>query len=137
MYCRNDLENAYEKIPSICIVDDEYDTLNAVRIILEENCFRVEAFTDPILALDEYGVRPYDLLILDIRMPKMNGFELYKNMKKIDPKVKVCFLTAVSDLENYASYKKDVSPKFGERHFILKPIENIELLCIIRTIIST
>jgi YesN/AraC family two-component response regulator len=57
-------------------------------------------------------VRPYDLLILDIRMPKMNGFELYKNMKKIDPEVKVCFLTAVSDLENYASYKKDVSPKF-------------------------
>jgi response regulator RpfG family c-di-GMP phosphodiesterase len=67
-------------------------------------------------------------------MPLMNGFDLYKKIKRIDPKVKACFLTALSDSNDYAIYKKEVYPKFGERHFVLRPIESLELLYIIRTL---
>jgi response regulator RpfG family c-di-GMP phosphodiesterase len=70
----------------------------------------------------------YDLLILDIKMPVMNGFQLYEQMKKIDPNLKAFFLTALTDLQEYDAFKKEVFPKEGERHFIQKPIENEEIL---------
>lgn len=137
LYCKPDvLHNTHEKNYSIFIVDDEPDTLESLRFILEENSFKVEAFTDPTLALDRYVAGSYDLLILDIRMPRMSGFDLYKKIKRNDPTVTTCFLTALSDLSDYAIYKNEVYPKFGERHFVLKPIEKEELLCIIRTLIE-
>ena len=113
------------------MVDDEPDTLESLRIVLEQNGFKVEAFTDPTLASGMYVAGLYDLLILDIKMPRMNGFELYKNIKRNDPSVITCFLTALSDLDDYQIYKNEVYPKFGERHFVFKPIETEELLCII------
>jgi len=61
---------------------------------LEGNGFVVDTFDDPLLALQDFRKDFYDLLILDIRMKKMNGFELYDEIRKIDDKVKVCFLTA-------------------------------------------
>jgi FixJ family two-component response regulator len=61
-------------------------------------------------------------------MPKMNGFELCEKLKIIDNKVKVIFLTALTDLEGYNVFKKEVSPRWGNRHFIHKPIEN-EKIC--------
>jgi DNA-binding response OmpR family regulator len=88
------------------------------------------------MALDRYVPGSYDLLILDIKLIGMNGFDLYKNIKRKDPDVTTCFLTALSDLSDYQIYKNEVYPKFGERHFIFKPIENGELLCIIRTLIE-
>ena len=80
----------------VLIVDDEPDVNLAVKIVLEENGFQVDSFTDPFLALENFRKQAgmYDLLMLDIKMPEMNGFELYKQIKKIDDKVKVCFLTA-------------------------------------------
>ena len=65
----------------IFIVDDEPDTLETLRIVIEQNRFKVEAFTNPTLALDMYNAGSYDLLILDIKMPQMNGFD-YKNRYK-------------------------------------------------------
>jgi DNA-binding response OmpR family regulator len=121
---------------SIFIVDDEPDTLETLRIILEQNGFKVEAFTNPTLALDMYIAGSYDLLILDIKMPQMNGFDLYKNIKIQDPNVTTCFLTALSDLEDYQISKNEVYPKIGQRHFVFKPIETEELLCIIRALIK-
>ena len=59
-------------------------------------------------------------MILDIKMEKMNGFELYGEIKKIDNKVKVCFLTALSEMHDYESFKKEVSPKPGERSLYSK-----------------
>lgn len=122
---------------TIFVVDDEPDTLESLRIVLEQNGFQVEAFRDPTLASDMYVAGLYDLLILDIKMSQMNGFDLYKNIKRIDPNVTTCFLTALSDLDDYQIYKNEVYPKFGERHFVFKPIETEELLCIIRTLIES
>jgi DNA-binding NtrC family response regulator len=81
----------------ILIVDDEPDNSLVFRIGLEDNGFEVNTFNDPILALSNFKPDTYDLLILDIKMPTINGFQLYEEMKKIDDKVKVCFLTAFGE----------------------------------------
>src|SRR5919199_1071678 len=78
----------------VMVVDDEPDVISVLEIVLEENGFEVDSFIDPIAALKNYEVGLYDLLILDIKMAKMDGFELYDEIKKMDNKAKVCFLTA-------------------------------------------
>jgi DNA-binding response OmpR family regulator len=78
----------------ILVVDDEQDRSTIFRIALEDNGFDVDAFKDSILALSAFRPNSYDLVVLDIKMPKMNGYELCEKIKKIDDKVKVCFLTA-------------------------------------------
>jgi DNA-binding response OmpR family regulator len=61
---------------------------------LQANGLKVNTFNDPQLPLSEFKEGAYDLVILDYKMPKMNGFELYKEIRKVDEKVGVCFLTA-------------------------------------------
>jgi DNA-binding response OmpR family regulator len=109
----------------ILIVDDEPDVNLALRIVLEDNNFIVDSFNDPLRALENFKADLYDLIILDIKMPKKDGFEVYKEILKIDNRVKVCFLTA-GDI-NYRSLK-ETFPTLEENQFIRKPIENIELI---------
>ena len=62
---------------------------------LEDDGFVVDAFNDPLLALEAFKEKkPYDLTLIDIKMPNMNGFELCKEIRKINDKVKVCFAAA-------------------------------------------
>jgi two-component system response regulator ChvI len=116
------------------IVDDEADITTVLKMTLEDNGFQVASFNDPILALENFRKRSYSLLILDINMPKMNGFELYTKIKKIDDKVKVCFLTALSELQEYASFRKEVFPEEGKRYFIQKPVRNEKVVRMVNTI---
>jgi DNA-binding response OmpR family regulator len=60
--------------------------------------FTVDIFNNPLLALKNFKPNLYDLALLDIMMPEMDGIELYKQLKKIDPSIKVCFLTATSEM---------------------------------------
>ena len=78
----------------ILLVDNEPDNTSVFSMSLEDAGFKVDAFNDSLLALSNFKARFYDLSILDINMPKMNGFELYKEIRKVDEKVRVCFLTA-------------------------------------------
>jgi DNA-binding response OmpR family regulator len=78
----------------ILLVDDEQDVTYTIKIVLENNGFLVDSYNDPTLALSNFKLGVYDLLLLDIRMPKMNGFDLYQRIRKIDSNVKICFLTA-------------------------------------------
>ena len=78
----------------VLIVDDEPDITTALKIYLEVQGFDVDAFTDPVYALAQFKAGFYQLLILDIKMPEMNGFELYTEIKKKDGTVKVFFFTA-------------------------------------------
>jgi DNA-binding response OmpR family regulator len=121
----------------VLIVDDEPDVILAVKMGLEENGFKVDAFTDPLLALEnlrkEAGM--YDVIILDIKMPDMNGFELYKQIKKIDDKVKVCFLTAGE--MDYEQFRKELFPALDENCYIQKPIETEMLIGRINRIIAS
>jgi DNA-binding response OmpR family regulator len=118
----------------IMVVDDEPDLTLFYRLSLEYHGFEVETFNDARKALSNFQTDYYDLIILDIKMPDMDGFELYKRIKEIDPDVKACFLTA-SEL-----YNKEF--RTGEYHtldkelFIRKPIENEELVKEIKRLIE-
>lgn len=112
----------------LLVVDDEKDATSLLHTILQKSGYEVVFYNDPLLALEHFKPRYYDLLILDIRMPIMNGFELYRQIKRMDNRVKVCFLTAISEFKEYEQYRKEVYPKLGERHFITKPVSNHELV---------
>jgi DNA-binding response OmpR family regulator len=126
-----------KKKKKVMIVDDELDLSLLLKTLLEENNFKVDWYTDPVLALNKFKRNFYDLLLLDIKMPKMNGFELYRELKKIEKRVKVCFLTALTELYEYDKFKEEVSPKEDERYFIPKPIENEDLIKRVNSIIDS
>jgi two-component system, OmpR family, response regulator ChvI len=125
------------------VVDDELDLVRLLKLTLESKGFRVNIFTDANIALEHFRNKvsslrphPYDLLVLDIRMPKMDGFELYNEIKKHDSAVKVCFMTALAGLNEYTQYKEQVSPLLGQRHFVQKPVRSEELLQRINSLMS-
>ena len=107
----------------LLIVDDEPDITFTIKSILEENGFKVDSFTDPISALDNYQINFYDLVILDIKMPKMDGFQLYTKIREKDPKIKICFLTASEMFyEKFRKSRFEFGRIIGEDYFIQKPI---------------
>jgi CheY-like chemotaxis protein len=132
----------------ILIVDDEPGIAFTLRIILEENGFKeVDVYNEPLLALENFKSRLYSLLITDVVMPRMDGFELYKQIKKIDDRIKVVFMTASKI--NYEALKElfpvdvldigddeDKAATFQGRrkgdeeriHFIRKPVEIKEFI---------
>ena len=113
----------------ILLVDDEPDVTYTIKNILEDNEYNVDSFNDPILALNYYKVNFYALVILDIKMPKMDGFELYNKIREKDPKVKICFLTA-SEMyyEKFRKVRSEIGRIIGEDSFIQKPIKNEDLM---------
>ena len=74
-------------------MDDEIDITFSLKILLEENGFEVYTFNKPSSVLRDFRAGLYDLIILDIKMPEINGFNLYKKIREIDNKVHVLFLT--------------------------------------------
>ena len=114
----------------ILLVDDESDITIAFRMSLESNGFIVDTFNDPQGALSNFKAGVYDLLLIDIKMPKMNGFELYQEIERIDNKVKVCFITA---FEVYYKSLRELFPTTNVDCFIKKPITTDELVERIRT----
>ncbi len=78
----------------ILLVDDEPDITYSFNIELGEHGFIVDVFNDPLLALSSFKVGLYAMAILDIKMPKMNGFELSREIRKKDDKVKISFMSA-------------------------------------------
>jgi two-component system, OmpR family, response regulator ChvI len=122
-----------DKMKKILVVDDESDICLTLANVLGDNRFVVHTFDDPLLALENFRKELYDLLILDIKMEKMNGLELYREIKKLDNKVKVCFLAASKF--NYGAFI-DVLSDLKENQFIQKPIQNKDLIKIINEIIS-
>jgi DNA-binding response OmpR family regulator len=110
----------------ILVVDDEPDLTQVSTLALEYHGFKVDAFNDPQEALAKFEPGLYDLVILDIKMPKMDGFELYHEIKKKDSNAKVCFLTA-SELY-YEEFRKKEYYALDRDMFIRKPIENEELV---------
>ena len=69
-----------------------------LKMALAHAGFSVDTFNDPVVAFESFKPNLYDLAILDIMMRKMDGFELYNQLKKVDPGIKVCFLTASSEM---------------------------------------
>jgi CheY-like chemotaxis protein len=110
----------------IMVVDDESDLTFFYRMSLEYHGVEVDTFNDPREALSKYKPDYYDLIILDIKMPGMDGFELYRKIQKLDDKAKVCFLTA-SEMYHEEFRRKGYSA-LDKELFIRKPVENEELI---------
>jgi DNA-binding response OmpR family regulator len=103
---------------------------------LEESGFlQVEAFYDPVLALSRFKVGAYDLAVLDIKMPVIDGFELYRKLRKIDNELKICFLTA-AELSHYRETGSDIMDELGEDYFVAKPVDIIDLIDRLKVILS-
>ena len=122
----------------ILLVDDEPGITTVFALGIEDHGFKVEAFKDPLQALADFKKGSYDLVLIDYKMPNMNGFELHREIRKIDEKVKVCFITA------FEVYYEELKKKFqnslnsssrqqpGQEEdvkcFIQKPIDIDELI---------
>lgn len=102
------------KLSRILLVDNEVDNTLLFRMVLEDNGFVVDVFNDSTLVLANFKPRYYELIILDISMPKMDGIELCRNIRKIDDKVKIYFLTA-SEM-----YNEVISKPIGLDDFVIR-----------------
>ena len=110
----------------ILIVDDEPDITLTLGKGLEQGGYEVHVFNDPLVALSNFKPDTYDLLLLDIKMPNMTGFELYRKLKEIDSKVKVCFITAFETY--YEKFRQEFFPLEEIKGFIRKPIQIQDLI---------
>jgi two-component system, OmpR family, response regulator ChvI len=109
----------------ILLVDDEPDITESFGLALEDSGFEVDKYNDPAVALAGFKPNVYGLLILDIKMPKMDGFELYDKIKKIDKKAKVFFISAF-EVDRESLIKR--SPGLNIENFLPKPIQIPELI---------
>jgi DNA-binding NtrC family response regulator len=116
---------------SILVVDDEEALRTVLSSELSSEGYNVETASDGDEAITILGGKPFDLVLLDIKMPRVDGFEVLKFIKKNSPQVKVIMLTAFADLKNAIESKK-----LGAEDFISKPYDLVDLLTTIERVLS-
>ena len=116
----------------ILIIDDDIDINNLFKLFLEYDGYNVDAFTDPIDALYSFRKNAYDLVLLDLKMPKMNGMLLFKKLQNIDPTLVFCFITA--NKEYIEHLKKSIADI--DKIVIYKPILLSELRSKVNSLLS-
>jgi DNA-binding response OmpR family regulator len=104
---------------SILLVDDDEDLANLYETFLKYDGYKVDAFTDPVDALYSFRKDVYDLVLLDLKMPKMNGVELSQELQNIDPNLSFRFITAAS--KEYVENLRIENPGI-EENIIYKPL---------------
>ena len=100
------------------IIDDDPDINNLFKLYLEHDNYKIDTYTNPLDALYYYKKGRYDLILLDLKMPQIDGIAMFQALKKIDEEVKVCLITA--DL-SYLEQVKEEIPNI-EKYVIHKPI---------------
>jgi CheY-like chemotaxis protein len=96
-YNRASTSQPFPEKKKILVVNDEPDVTTMLKMTLERAGLRVDTFNDPVLALKSYKPHMYDLVILDVIMPELDGLELYTQLKRKDSGINICFLTASSE----------------------------------------
>lgn len=134
------INNSSEIRPiKLMVVDDEKDILRIIKRDLEANnndTFKVDTFYSSELAIQAFDSHPkdyYDLILTDIRMPKINGFELYRRIKEKNPSMKIAFITAFEI--NKEEFNK-VLPSIDVKDFIIKPISMPDLSSKLKSIVK-
>jgi DNA-binding NtrC family response regulator len=104
---------------NILVVDDDPDITKLYKAALEEEeGFKLDTYNDPKEALSDFKPNYYDISLIDIRMPEMNGFDLYKEIIKLDSSIKVTFITAFE--VNYRAWQ-EIFPDLAQESYISKP----------------
>jgi CheY-like chemotaxis protein len=109
------------KDQKILLVDDEPDLTTVFSMGLEDNGFKVDAFNDPLLALSEFKKGSYDLILLDDKMPNMNGFELYTEIRKIELRLPDYAYIKTCNIVMYVIITFYLEPKNRLEHSIWTP----------------
>src|SRR5688500_9528296 len=109
----------------ILIIDDDKDITNLFAIFLEYNGYIVDAYTNPIEAFNNFRKNSHDLIILDLKMPKMVGMTLYHKIKEIDNNVIICFTTAdINYIEDLRKGIIDIEKIVLYKPVLLKDLKN-------------
>jgi DNA-binding response OmpR family regulator len=131
---QNQTASSWDKTKRILLVDDEPDICLIYQMVLEDAGYQCSPYTDPVQALQEFKPCFYDLILLDIKMPVLNGFELCKKIIELDRTVHILFITASE--EYYEKFRSQHYPELGKINYIQKPIGNDELVQIVNAIIG-
>jgi DNA-binding response OmpR family regulator len=126
---QNDVDEPQYNNPNNCknrilIVDDDYDIALTLKVGLEQSGYKVDLFTDVKKLIREFKPGVYSLLLVDIRMPNMTGFELFEILRKQDAQFRICFITA---FEQYYSSVREFFPNLDVKCFLRKPLSINEL----------
>ncbi|MGZ5491832.1 MAG: response regulator [Nitrososphaeraceae archaeon] len=127
---KSEEKTATTKMPSsrILYVDDDHDILFSIKMGLESYGFIVDTFSNPLEALSSFKPELYDLVLVDVKMPEMSGFEFHQELRKkalYGTEIKICFITAY---EVYFDTLKKEFPELYEGCFIRKPIQIQDLV---------
>jgi CheY-like chemotaxis protein len=128
------LLNNQKKKKRILVVDDEIDICIVYQIVLQDAGYECVSYTDSVKALQEFRPNYYDLILLDIKMPILNGFELCKKVREVDKTIHIIFITASEAY--YEKFRSQHFPELGKINYIQKPIGNQELVQIVNTIVA-
>jgi two-component system copper resistance phosphate regulon response regulator CusR len=121
-------ENSRTRTSNIIMVDDEPDVNIAIKTALEENGdFQVDTFNNAESALFAFKPDYYDLAILDVMMPGMNGFQLCRKLREIDKKLKISFLTA-TELTYLQDIDSVIINDLRADSFVVKPVNTTDLI---------
>ena len=126
----NGAQHRWEQLTKILVVDDETDITTSIKKALTSSGFEVDVYNEPQKALSDFKPHVYDLSLIDFRMPKMNGFELYREIKKKEDSAKVCFLSAF--VMHRDEFKK-IFPTSDVKCFIQKPVGAKDLVSHIKS----
>jgi CheY-like chemotaxis protein len=121
--------------PKVLVLDDDFDLATLVKKILQKDGFKnVFAFTDPLLALEHFKINhnDYSLIISDIRMPVMNGFQFVREARKLNPKIKILLMTAF-EIDDKEFARVLTKPKIDG--LIRKPASSKQILSIVSSAI--
>jgi CheY-like chemotaxis protein len=119
----------------ILVIDDDPDVIITLRTALEGHGFRTDSYSNPVLAYKNFRDGLYDLVILDIKMPEVDGFQLYQKITRTDSKVKIIFLTA-SEYYHERFRKEKGFNNFKQEIFLRKPIETEDLVQVIKRLME-
>jgi CheY-like chemotaxis protein len=116
------LSERQQKPSSVLLIDDDSDILTTLKLSLEIKGVSTYGFTNPVLAVEHFrnNAANYDIVVTDIRMPQMNGFEVARVVKEIRQDIKLAFITAF-DI-NKSEFEK-VLPSTKVNAFITKPVK--------------
>ncbi|RXJ69023.1 response regulator [Halarcobacter ebronensis] len=112
------------KIYEIAVIDDELEILKMIQKYLEKSAkYKVTTFSNPVVAVNSIEKGKFDLILLDIMMPQMNGLEALEKIMEKNPSQKVCMMTAYSTLDKVLKSHKE-----GATNYVMKPFSSLQAL---------